>query len=224
MPLVLPPFHWGKTLIKAKGGRRKECKIQNLRIQPGPYPHSNWELNPYPPVVAAEMSGETDGGAEVGKTRGSGVRTGTARVVKKQDHPPDDLVALVAHGSLAIAATAPSWAPSSGRLHDGGAVLQRRGCGGLAVPGHHCARLVWGIALGKCRVHGPGWAAGGAGGGRACQGQGKWLQGGTQGPKRTGGRAQGSLEEPATPMPLRLPTPPQAQAHYLTRPGFLGCS
>lgn len=78
----------------------------------------------------------------------------------------DDLVALVAYRGLAIVA-APSCAPSSGGLHYGGAVLQRRGCGRLAVPGQHSAGFVWGIALSKCRVHGPGWAAGGAGGGRA---------------------------------------------------------
>lgn len=72
---------------------------------------------------------------------------------------PDDLVALMADGSLAIIA-APSCAPSSCGLHYGGAVLQRRGCGWLAMPGQHCASFVWGIALSKCRVHGPGWAAG----------------------------------------------------------------
>lgn len=147
------------------------------------------------------MSGETDRGADVGKTRGSGVRTGMAGVGKKQKHPPDDLVALVTHGSFAIAATAPSCAPSSGRLHDGGAVLQRRGCGGLAVPGQHCARLVWGIALGKCRVHSPGWAAGGAGGGRACQGQGKWLQGVLMDPKGQHVEPKAAWRNPPPPCP-----------------------
>lgn len=78
----------------------------------------------------------------------------------------DDLVALVAYRSLAVVA-APSCAPSSCGLHYGGAVLQRRGCGWLAVPGQHCAGFVWGIALSKCRIHSPGWAAGGAGSGGA---------------------------------------------------------
>lgn len=62
-----------------------------------------------------------------------------------------DLVALVAYRSLAVVA-APSCAPSSCGLHYGGAVLQRRGCGWLAVPGQHCAGFVWGIALSKCRM------------------------------------------------------------------------
>lgn len=79
---------------------------------------------------------------------------------------PDDLVALVAYGSLAIVAV-PSCAPSSCGLYYGGAILQGRGCGRLAVPGQHCAGFVWGIALSKRRVHSPGWAAGGAGGGGA---------------------------------------------------------
>lgn len=84
----------------------------------------------------------------------------------RREHSPDDLVALVAHRSLAIVA-APSCAPSSCGLHYGGTVLQRCRCGRLAVPGQHCASFVWGIALSKCWVHGPGWAAGGAGGGGA---------------------------------------------------------
>lgn len=93
---------------------------------------------------------------------------GVVRVAQcHQVTAPDDLVALVAHRSLAIAATAPSCTPSSSRLHDGGAVLQGRGCGRLAVPGQHCARLVRGIALSKCRVHSPGWTAGRTRGGRA---------------------------------------------------------
>lgn len=171
------------------------------------------------------MSGETDRGAEVGKMPGLGSGTGKARVGMEQGHPPDDLVALVAHRSLAIVATAPSCAPSSSCLHDGGAVLQRRGGGWLAVPGQHRARLVRGIALGKCRVHSPGWAAGGAGGGRACQGQGKWLQGDAQEPQRTRVRAQGNLEGPATPTPLEATHPsPGPSPLSLTRPGFLGCS
>lgn len=146
-----------------------------------------------------------------------------ARVGRKQGHPPNDLVALVAHRSLAVVA-APSWASSSSSLHNGGAVLQRGGCGWLAVPGQHGACFVRGIALGKRRVHSPGWAAAGAGGGRACQGQGKWLQGGAQGSQRTEGGAWGSSEEPTTTTSLEASPLPKAQAHSLTRPGFLGCS
>lgn len=86
--------------------------------------------------------------------------------VGREGHSPDDLVALVAYGGLAITA-APSCASSSCSLHYGGPVLQRCGCGWLAVPGQHRAGFVWGIALSKRRVHGPGWAAGGAGGGGA---------------------------------------------------------
>lgn len=78
----------------------------------------------------------------------------------------DDLVALVAYRSLAIVA-ASSCAPSGCSLNYGGAVLQWRRCGWLAVSGQHCAGFVWGIALSKCRVYGPRWAAGGAGGGGA---------------------------------------------------------
>lgn len=78
----------------------------------------------------------------------------------------DDLVALVAYRRLAIVA-ASSCAPSSCSLNYGGAVLQRRRCGWLAVSGQHRAGFVWGIALSKCRIYGPGWAAGGAGGGGA---------------------------------------------------------
>ena len=123
--------------------------------------------------------------------------SGKDRGGKGRGHPPDDPVALVAHRSLAVAATAPAMAPSSGGLHDGGAVLHRRGCGWLRVSGQHRAGLVRGIALSKCRVHSPGWAARGTGGGRACQGQGKWLHGGARGHHRTAGRARGSLEGPA---------------------------
>lgn len=173
------------------------------------------------------MSGEADGGAEVGKMPGPGFRTGKARIGKEPGHPPDDLVALVAHGSLAIAATTCSCASSSGCLHDGGAVLQRCGCGWLAVPGQHRAGLVRGVALSKCRVHSPGWAASGAGGGRACQGQGKWLQGVAQGPQVSEGRARGNLEHPPPSpcMPLEATHPSQGPSPLsLTRPGFLGCS
>lgn len=93
---------------------------------------------------------------------------GVVRVAQgHQVTAPDDFVALVAHGSLPITAAAPSRAPSSSGLHNGGAVLHRRGCGWLGVPGQHRAGLVRGIALSKCRVHSPGWAAGRAGGGRA---------------------------------------------------------
>ena len=127
-------------------------------------------------------------------------------------------MALVAHRSLAVAATAtaPAMAPSSGGLHDGGAVLHRRGCGWLRVSGQHRAGLVRGIALSKCRVHSPRWAARGTGGGRACQGQGKWLHWGARGHHRTAGRARGSLEGPAPPCLWWLPTLSQAQAHALS--------
>lgn len=152
------------------------------------------------------------------------------RTRKEQGHPPDDLVALVAHRSLAIAATAPSCAPSSSRLHDGGAVLQRCGCGRLAVPGQYCARLVWGVALSKCRVHSPGWAAGGAGGGRACQGQGKWLQGVPRDPK-TRDKAQGSLEGPTPrdpggypPLPRPKPTLSPGQGSWVVAEAGTGAS
>lgn len=138
------------------------------------------------------------------------------RVGKVQGHPPDDLVALVAHRSLAIAATAPSCASSSSCLHDGGAVLQRRGCGRLAVPGQHRARLVRGVALSKRRVHSPGWAAGGAGGGRACQSQGKRLHGVPRDPKRQGIEPRAAWRGPPSPCPWRLPTLPQAPAHSLS--------
>lgn len=69
------------------------------------------------------------------------------------------------------------------------------------MPGQHCARLVWGIALGKCRVHSPGWAAGGAGGGRACQGQGKWLQGVLRDPKGQRVEPKAAWRNPPPPCP-----------------------
>lgn len=192
-----------------------------------PYPHSNWGSDPYPCIGATEMSGEMDGGTKVGKTPGLDFRSGKARVGKEQGHLPDDFVALVAHGSLPITAAAPSRAPSSSGLHNGGAVLHRRGCGWLGVPGQHRAGLVRGIALSKCRVHSPGWAAGRAGGGRACQGQESGSRGCAQGPHhRTRGIAWANLEEP-TPVPLEVTHPcpgPKPSPLSLTRPGFLGCS
>lgn len=161
------------------------------------------------------MSGEIDGGAEIRKTPGLDLRSGKTTVGKEQGHPPDDLVALVAHGSLAIAATAASRAPSSGSLHNGGAVLHGRGCGWLGVPGQHRAGLVRGVALGERRVHSPGRAAGGAGGGRACQGQ----ESDSRGVPRD---ATGPWGDPGAawrgppPCLWRLPTLPQARAHSLS--------
>ena len=169
---------------------------------------------------AAEMSREIDGRSSSQRHQGWSSGSGKDQGRKERGHPPDDLVALVAHGSLAVAATAPAMAPSSGGLHDGGAVLHRRGCGWLGVPGQHRAGLVWGVALSKCRVHSPGWAARGTGGGRACQGQEKWLHGGTRGHHRTVGRARGSLEGPAPHASGGYPPfPKSTRSHQARVPG-----
>lgn len=47
-------------------------------------PKCNWKLNPYPPTVTVEMSGERVWGAEVGKMPGPGLRMEKARVAKEQ--------------------------------------------------------------------------------------------------------------------------------------------
>lgn len=68
---------------------------------------------------------------------------------------PDDFVALIADGRFA---------GTLGRLLrslDNGVAVLHRGWGGwLAVLAQNCAGFIWGITLGKGRIHSPGWATG----------------------------------------------------------------
>ncbi|KAB1259728.1 hypothetical protein Cadr_000025834 [Camelus dromedarius] len=170
--------------------------IQTLRTQARSLPHSNRELNPPPPTGAAEMSGEVDGRAEVGKTPGLEFRSGKARVGKEQGHPPDDLVALVAHGSLAGPLRQ---LPAQWRCGSAEAWVWLAGCAGSApcwsCPGRSVQQMQGPQPRGLPRP-------------------GKWLQGdptGKQGEPRAAWRGP-----PPLTCPWRLPTLPQAQAHSLS--------
>lgn len=174
----------------------------------------------YLPLAAAE-----DGGVAIRQSR---------KAEKEQGHLPNDLVALVAHGSLAVAASAPPCVASGGGLHDGGTILQGRGRGRLAVPGQHRAGFVRGVALSKRRIHSPGWAAGGAGAGGACQGPGKQLQAGAgvgmeEGSGVVRACVEARTEGSTTPSsPRSCPPGPSPLSHQARVPGLclrmgLGC-